>query len=189
MPIIKTQEELLASKIKPRNPSSVLSAIYFLKNRVAADYTPSAPSRLIWASSDIGTGSGTSKSFTALSPTTYNKNTADITITLAGTATYLLTNGASTIGPKPTIKLVAQIDIANNDSGFPPFQVEAVADADPVEINSNGTFSFKIPNSIIKQLSVGQHTVYIDAFSPAGPTRLTVSGVSDGIQKFVITES
>ena len=110
MPIIKTQEELLASKIKPRNYSSVLSAVYFLKKRAFEDYVPSAPSRIIWSASDIGTGSGTAKTFTALSPTSYSKGSA---ITLAGTATYLLTSGATSVGPKPAIKIVAQIDVDN----------------------------------------------------------------------------
>lgn len=48
MPILKTQEEILASKINPRNNSSALGVIYYLKNRSFADYVPSSPDRVIW---------------------------------------------------------------------------------------------------------------------------------------------
>lgn len=185
MPIIKTPEQLLASKINPINPSTTLNTIYFLRKRVNADYIASSPNRIVWAASDIGTGTGTSKSFTTLSPTSYNKNTANITITLAGTASYILTSGVSITGVRPAIKIIAQIDVGNTDSGFPALQVEATAS----EISSDGSFSFVIPNSIVKELAVGNHTVYLDASSPSSTTRLTVSGKTDGVQTFAITAS
>ena len=178
MPFTKTTEELLASRINPRNPSSVLSAIYFLKRRANSDYVPSSPSRIIWGATNIGEGSGTSKSFTVISPSTYDKGDE---ITLEGTANFNLTQGATNI-KKATIKIVAQIDIGNTDSGFPAYQVEALIS----EINSDGTFSFKIPASITNQMASGAHTVYLDAFSPNGAARLEVSGIDDGVQTFVI---
>jgi hypothetical protein len=49
-------------------------------------------------------------------------------------------------------------------------------------------FSFVIPSQITSSLSVGKHTVYIDAHSPDNPpVRLNAPGATNGQREFTIT--
>lgn len=171
MALEKTYEELLASKINPRNYSAVLPIIYNLRKRAKKDYFPSAPSRIIYNAGVVGDGA--SAVFNSID-STYGRGED---IVLSGTATYILSDGTTPI-VKPAINIVAQIDmnIKNADRNLIPFQAYALAS----EIASNGAFSFVIPASITEQLSIGTHYVYIDAASPDNnPVRLTASGTSN----------
>jgi hypothetical protein len=173
MALEKTYEELLASKISPRNYSAVLPIIYNLRKRAKKDYFPSAPSRIIYSAGVVGDGA--SAVFNTISdPTSYTRGQ---TITLSGTATYGLTDGVTSV-IKPAINIIAQIDmnIKNADRNLVPYQVSALAS----EITSAGVFSFVIPASITELLSIGEHYVYIDAASPDNnPVRLIASGTSN----------
>lgn len=187
MPILKTQEEILASKINPRNNSSALGVIYYLKNRSFADYVPSSPDRVIWGYSLPGYGTGTVKNFTGI----YNTNNQETytfargaTIILKGQATYLLSS-ANTNLIKPTLGVLAQIDIDATTSSFPSRQIPALA----TEIQTDGNFSFSIPSSVTSLMAVGKHSVYLDAFSPKGTVRLTAAGSIDDVRYFNITAS
>ena len=180
MALEKTYEELLASKINPRNYSSVLPVIYNLRKRAIKDYMPFAPVRTIYTAAPVGYGA--SAIFNAISPTTYAKGSE---ITLSGTATYVLSGGAENI-IKPAIEVVAQIDVGRDSTSFPAFQVRATVS----EISSGGVgvFSFKIPSSITQILSSGLHYVYIDASAPDNPpTRLVASGMQNDTRTFTIT--
>lgn len=171
MALEKTYEELLASKISPRNYSAVLPIIYNLRKRAQKDYFPSAPSRIIYNAGVVGDGA------TAVFNTINSSYSRGDSITLSGTATYILSDG-TTPTLKPAINIVAQIDmnIKNADRNLIPYQVQALAS----EIASNGNFSFVIPASITEKLSVGTHYVYIDAASPDNnPVRLIASGTSN----------
>ena len=171
MALEKTYEEILASKISPRNYSAVLLIIYNVRKSAQNDYFPSAPSRVIYNAGVVGDGA--TAVFNAIN-SSYARGEA---ITLSGTATYILSDG-TTPTVKPAINIVAQIDmnIKNADRNLIPYQVQALAS----EIASNGDFSFVIPSSITEKLSAGTHYVYIDAASPdSNPVRLIASGTSD----------
>lgn len=186
MPLEKTYEEDLASKINARNYSSILPIIYNLRKREKKDYFPVAPSRIIYSPGVVGDGA--SATFNAISPSSYSRGQ---TITLSGTATYILTDGTNPI-TKPAINIIAQIDvnIKNKNRNLVAYQVQASV------INSNGTFSIVIPASITEKLSVGTHYVYIDAASPDNPpVRLTFTGAIEDAENelyrtrsFTITE-
>lgn len=174
MPLEKTYEEVLASKISPRNYSAVLPIIYNLRKRSQKDYFPSAPSRIIYSPSAVGDGA--ISIFNVINPTTYTRGQA---ITLSGTATYVLTDGTSPM-IKPATDVIAQIDmnIKNVQRNLISYQISAKT----TEISAGGVgvFSFVIPASITEKLSIGDHYVYIDACSPDNaPTRLTASGTPD----------
>ena len=181
MPLEKTYEELLASKINPRNYSSVLPIIYNLRKRESKDYFPQAPNKIIYLNGVVGDGA--SATFDVLSSPSYTRSQ---TISLSGTATYIMTGGATPI-TKPAINLVAQIDmnIQNADRNLIPRQVTEFT------INSSGAFSIIIPVSITSLLSIGAHYVYIDAASPDNPpVRLTFAGANeDPTSKFYRTRS
>jgi|688.fasta_scaffold02154_3 hypothetical protein len=182
MPIIRTVQEDKALKIKPRNYSSVLSLINFLTKRKMVDYTPKAVVRLNYTASSIGTGAGASKIFNEFSPTSYVKGTP---ITISGTATYLLSQGANTT-LMPATKIVAQIDVSRTTSTYPAYQVEAAA----TQIETNGNFSFTIPAEITSKLAVGSHSVYVNAASPDNAMIvLTATGgnATNNIRTFAIT--
>ena len=87
MPLEKTQEEMLASKINARNYSSILPVIYNLRKREKKDYFPAAPERIIYSPGVVGDGA--SKTFNSINAS-YSRGSA---ITLSGTATYILTDG------------------------------------------------------------------------------------------------
>jgi hypothetical protein len=112
-------------------------------------------------------------------------------IVLEGTATYKLMSGATLIELKSAIKITAQIDIgrSNPPDSLPAFQVECAANE--IITTSGGTFgnfSFFIPTEIIQKLSIGEHTVYIDAHSPNNlPVRLTASQAENNVRRFTIT--
>lgn len=184
MPLEKTYEEVLASKINPRNYSAVLPIIYNLRRRAQKDYFPEAPSRIIYSPGVVGDGAS------AVFSSATSSCARGGTITLTGTATYILTDGTTPI-TKPAINVVAQIDmnIKNADRNLIPYQVYAT----PGEISANGTgaFSFVIPASITQLLSIGTHYVYIDAASPDNPpVRLTANGTpSDPTDKLWNTRS
>lgn len=176
MPLQKTYEELLASKINSRNYSSILPIIYNLRKRAQKDYVPAAPDRIIYYSGMVGDGvsNGANAIFNTISPTSYARGS---TITLSGTASYILSDGSTNI-VKPAIAVVAQIDmnIKNADRNLIPFQVYMKSS----EIDNNGAFSFVIPSSITELLSIGTHYVYLDASSPDnGNVRLPASGTSN----------
>ena len=178
MPLQKTYEELLASKINSRNYSAILPIIYNLRKRAKKDYLPAAPSRIIYEAKIVG-DNGANAIFDSITGGSGNppvQFTRGQEITLSGTATYILTDGSSNI-TKPAINIIAQIDmnIQNADKSLIPFQVQALSS----EINSAGVFNFVIPSSITQLLSIGDHYVYIDASSPDNPpARLTASGTS-----------
>jgi hypothetical protein len=187
MPILKTQEEILASKINPRNNTSALGVIYYLKNRSFADYVPSSPDRIVWGFSLPGYGAGTVKTFTGIYNTS-NVETSTFargaTIVLKGQATYLLSSANSNI-IKPVLGITAQIDIDGTTTSFPSKQVLAAA----TEIQSDGQFAFNIPSSITSLMAVGRHSVYLDGFSPKGTVRLAVANSTDDVRYFNITAS
>jgi hypothetical protein len=183
MPIIRTAQEDKALKIKPRNYSSVLSLINFLTKRKMIDYVPKAVNRLNYTASSVGTGAGTAKTFNELASVTYAKGD---TITITGTATYLLSDGTNNT-VMPAIKVIAQIDVARTTSTYPAYQVEATA----TQINSTtGVFSFTIPAEITSKLAVGLHSVYVNATSPDNSmVVLTATGqnATNNIRTFAIT--
>lgn len=191
MPLPKIYEETLAEKLNPRNYSNILPLIYKLKTRQDEEYVPTAFDRIVYASLAVGENSA-SAVFSDLpgsgTPRSYSRGS---TITLSGTATYKLMNGATLIELKPAIKLTAQIDIGRSGppDSLPAYQVECKG----TEIVSTaggtlGNFSFVIPAEITQKLSVGKHYVYIDAHSPNNsPVRLTAAGTTDNRREFIIT--
>lgn len=183
MPIPQTYEEFLAKKINSRNYSDILPIIYALRKRQDAEYIPPAFDRIVYASLPVGQSS-TSAIFNALSGSSFAKGDA---ITLSGTATYKIVNGANLLAVRPAIKIVAQIDIGR--SGPPDSLIAYQVECKASEINSDGTFSFLIPSEITSQLSAGRHYVYIDAYSPNNPSvRLTADGGIDNERQFTITD-
>jgi len=182
MPLPKTREEDLASKLNPRNYSNILPIIYQLKRRQDDEYVPTAFDRIVYASLAVGENSA-SAVFDTLSGSSFSRGS---TITLSGTATYKLMNGATLLELKPAIKVTAQIDIGRSGppDSLPAYQVECKA----TEINSSGVFSFVIPAEITQKLGLGIHYVHIDAHSPNNPpVRLTASGTTDNRRSFTIT--
>lgn len=182
MPLQKTYEELMASNISPRNYSAVLPVIYNLRKTANRNYVPEAVKTVVYSAGAVGDGA--QKTFDTINAS-YDQGQ---NITLTGTATYVLSGGASPI-IKPAINIVAQIDmnLQNVDKSLIPYQVYAKAS----EINSSGQFSFVIPSSITKLLSTGIHYVYIDASSPDNaPVRLVASSTStDPNNKLYYTRS
>ena len=169
MPLEKTYQELLASKINPRNPSAVLPVIYNLRKKSFEPYVPTATNRIIFSPGVVGDGA--TAVFDEISPTSYSRGQA---ITLTGTATYILTDG-STSSTIAAIKITAQIDmgINNQNRNLVAFQQEALDS----QVGSGGAFSITIPSEITEKLSIGTHYVYIDAASPDNqPVRLSASG-------------
>lgn len=182
MPLPRTREEDLASKLNPRNYSNILPIIYKLRTRQDEEYIPTAFDRIVYASLAVGENSA-SAIFSDLSDTEFEKGDE---ITLSGTATYKLMNGATLLELKPAIKVTAQIDIGRSGppDSLPAYQVECKA----TEINSSGVFSFVIPAEITQKLGLGIHYVHIDAHSPNNPpVRLTASGTADNRRSFTIT--
>ena len=186
MPLPKTREEDLAQKLNPRNYSSILPIIYKLKRRQDDEYIPTAFDRIVYASLAVGENSA-SAIFSDLSDTEFEKGDE---ITLSGTATYKLMNGATLIELKPAIKITAQIDIGRSGppDSLPAYQVECKGTEIITTAGGTlGNFSFVIPAEITQKLSVGQHYVHIDAHSPNNPpVRLTASGTTDNRRKFTI---
>lgn len=186
MPLPKTYEETLAEKLNPRNYSDILPIIYKLKKRQDEKYIPSAFDRIVYASLAVGENSA-SATFNSLSGSTFSKGS---TITLTGTATYKLMNGATLVELKPAIKITAQIDIGRSGSpeSLPAYQVEC--EGTEIVTTAGGTlgnFSFVIPAEITQKLSIGKHYVYIDAHSPNNPpVRLTASGAANNEREFTI---
>ena len=170
MALEKTYEELLASKINPRNPSAVLPVIYNLRKKSFEEYFPPAPERIVFSNSIVG-ATGTTAVFDSI------PNNATCakggTITLAGTATYKLVSvpSGTFTETRAAINIIAQIDKGAK-------QVRALA----TQIGDDGTFSFTIPSEITQELSVGAHYVYIDAASPDNqPFRLFATVASGGL--------
>jgi|GEM_PF-2164490 hypothetical protein len=168
MPLEKTYQELLASKINPRNPSAVLPVIYNLRKKSFEPYVPTATNRIIFSPGVVGDGA--TAVFDVISPTSYTRSQ---TITLSGTATYILTDGTTSY-TKAATSIVAQIDvgITNENRNLIGYQQRVLAS----EIGDNGVFSFTISSEIMEKLSIGTHYVYIDAASPDNaPVRLSAS--------------
>lgn len=173
MPLEKTYQELLASKINPRNPSAVLPVIYNLRKKSFEPYVPTATNRIIFSPSVVGDGAGTTAVFDAISPTSYTRGQA---ITLSGTATYKLTDGTTSY-IKAATSVVAQIDVGikNENRNLIGYQERVLVS----QIGDDGVFSFTIPSETTEKLSIGTHYVYIDASSPDNqPVRLSASGTS-----------
>lgn len=169
MPLEKTYEELLASKINPRNPSAVLPVIYNLRKKSFEPYVPPAVTKIQFSNSVVG-DNGSTALFNAITTPTCAKGG---TITLTGTATYKLISVPSGIfsHTKAAISIIAQIDNGAK-------QVRALA----TQIGDDGTFSFTIPSEITQELSVGAHYVYIDAASPDNqPFRLFATVAAGGL--------
>lgn len=176
MPLEKTYEELLASKINARNYSSILPVIYNLRKREREDYFPIAPQRIIYSPGVVGDSA--TATFNAISPSSYSRGQA---ITLSGTATYILTDGITNI-TKPAINIIAQIDmgIQNEEKNLVAYQISA----EQSDISSAGVFTIIISADITQKLSIGTHYVYIDAASPDNnPVRLTFSGAEEDPKK------
>ena len=166
MPLEKTYEELLASKINPRNPSAVLPVIYNLRKKSFEAYVSPAVARIGFSNSVVGDAGATAVFNTITIPNCAKGGT----ITLAGTATYKLVSvpSGTFTETRAAINIIAQIDKGVK-------QVTALA----TQVGDDGTFSFAIPSEITKELSVGTHYVYIDAASPDNqPVRLSASGTS-----------
>jgi len=180
MPIEKTAQEQVADKLYPTNPAKILNTISFLKRRYFNHYIPSSPQRNLVSAGYVGLGVGTAATFTSVTASAVKGSP----ITLTGTATYRLTNGA-TGTVVPALGLVAQINIGRLDTSYVSFQIRSL----PSEISANGAFSFTIPGSETLKMAAGTHTVYIDALSPIGSVRLTASGMENDVRTFVITES
>jgi hypothetical protein len=182
MPLEKTYEELLASKINARNYSNILPVIYNLRKRERKDYFPAAPERIIYSPGVVGDGA--TAEFTAI------KNSSDVVtssfargsvIKLTGTAAYILTDGTTNI-TKSAINIIAQIDmnIQNEEKNLVPYQISA----EQADISSAGAFFIIIPAEVTEKLSIGTHYVYIDAASPDNnPVRLTFSGAEEDPKK------
>ena len=172
MPLEKTYQEFLASKINPRNPSAVLPVIYNLRKKSFEPYVPTATNRIIFSPGVVGDGA--TAVFNEISPTTsYSRGQA---ITLTGTATYILTDGTTSY-TKAAINITAQIDIGvkNENRNLIGFQQTALAS----QVGDGGAFEFTIPSEITEKLSIGTHYVYIDAASPDNqPVRLSATGTS-----------
>ena len=169
MPLEKTYEELLASKINPRNPSAVLPVIYNLRKKSFEKYVAPAVKRILFSNSVVG-DNGSTALFNAISAPTCAKGG---TITLAGTATYKLVSvpSGTFTETRAAINIIAQIDKGAK-------QVRALA----TQIGDDGTFSFTIPSEITQELTVGAHYVYIDASSPDNPPfRLFATQASGGL--------
>ena len=170
MPLEKTYEELLASKINPRNPSAVLPVIYNLRKKSVEKYKSVAVERIAFSNSIVGAAGTTAifdiiKNTSGQAQTTFARGDA---IRLSGTATYKLTSGAVSY-IKPAINIIAQIDKGAK-------QVWALA----TQIGDNGAFIFTIPGSITAQLTVGLHYVYIDAASPDNKAFRLFATVAEG---------
>jgi len=176
MPLEKTYQELLASKINPRNPSAVLPVIYNLRKKSFEPYVPAATKRIIFSSGVVGDGAGATAIFDAINngnatnTTSYTRGQA---ITLSGKATYILTDGTVSY-IKPAIDIVAQIDIKTST----PYQQRVLAS----QVADDGQFSFTIPSETTGKLSIGIHYVYIDASSPDNqPVRLSATVALGGL--------
>lgn len=176
MSIQYTPEELRARKINKRNYSSVLGIIYYLKKLSASPFANPYANVQNFVYSLIGDGAGTAKTFSSVSPASVAKGNA---VTLSGTATCTRTLGASTT-IVPAISLAAYIDTPAANGN-----VSQIVFANGTDIDGSGVFSFTIPADITAKLAAGTHSVYIDAQSPKGITRLT--GGTDGVRTFTIT--
>ena len=170
MPLEKTYEELLASKINPRNYSAVLPVIYNLRKKSFEPYVPTATKRIVFSSSVVGDGVGAASSFT--SSTSSCKRGEKIN--LIGSASYALTDGTISY-VRPAVDIVAQIDmgIKNENRNLIPYDKRALVS----QIGYDGGFNFDITSEITEKLSIGLHYVYIEASSPNNkPVRLYASG-------------
>jgi hypothetical protein len=166
----KTIEEILASKIRPRNYSDVLAIIYNLRKREKKDYFPVAFEKNIVSSTPIGFG-GAYSVFDTINGS-YSRGSA---IALSGRASYVETNGATT-KEKSALSVTAWIDVGRVGAPFFLPEVKLVQ-CPGASIGVDGTFSFSIPTSVTGTLSLGTHYIYIDATSPDNPAvRLTASG-------------
>jgi len=177
MPIEKTQQELIAEKLYPANPAKILNLLYFLRRRYEEDYIPSSPQRNLVSAGYVGIGVGAAATFSSVTSSAEKGQP----ITLTGTATFTLTNGQNSV-LLPALGLTAQINIGRTDTSYAAFQVQA----ERSQINPDGTFSFQISGEQTEKMVAGNHTVYIDAFSPVGAVRLTASGQENDVRIFAI---
>ena len=187
MSIQRTQAEVVALGISPRNYSAVLSTIYDLNDRAVSNYVPKAPNAILYTNSVVGDGAS-HKTFNALASNSFVKGNS---ITVSGRASYFIYSGYTTISQKAAIKVIAEIDVKRSSSTYQTYTWEALASEIIAEGNSVGTFSFQIPSEITSKLAVADdHYLAIWATSPSSPfVKLTVSGTTDNVRKFAITAS
>lgn len=187
MSIQKTQAEVIALGISPRNYSAVLSTIYDLNDKAVSNYVPTAPSTILYTNSVVGDGAS-HKTFNALASNSFVKGSS---ITISGRASYFIYSGYTTISQKAAVKVIAEIDFKRASSTYQTYIWEALASEIITEGNDVGTFSFQIPSEITSKLAVADdHYLAVWATSPNSPfVKLTASGIADNARKFAITAS
>jgi len=187
MSIQKTQAEVIALGISPRNYSAVLSTIYDLNDKAVSNYVPTAPSTILYTNSVVGDGAS-HKTFNALASSSFVKGSS---ITISGRASYFIYSGYTTISQKAAVKVIAEIDFKRASSTYQTYIWEALASEIITEGNDVGTFSFQIPSEITSKLAVADdHYLAVWATSPNSPfVKLTASGIADNARKFAITAS
>lgn len=187
MSIQKTQAEVIALGISPRNYSAVLSTIYDLNDKAVSNYVPKAPNTILYTNSVVGDGAS-HKTFNALASNSFVKGSS---ITIEGRASYFIYSGYTTISQKAAVKVIAEIDFKRSSSTYQTYILEALASEIVVEGNNVGIFSFQIPPEITSRLAVADdHYLAVWASSPNNPfVKLTASGTADNARKFAITAS
>jgi len=187
MSIQKTQAEVIALGISPRNYSAVLSTIYDLNDKAVSNYVPTAPSTILYTNSVVGDGAS-HKTFNALTSNSFVKGSS---ITISGRASYFIYSGYTTISQKAAVKVIAEIDFKRASSTYQTYIWEALASEIITEGSDVGTFSFQIPSEITSKLAVADdHYLAVWATSPNSPfVKLTASGIADNARKFAITAS
>jgi hypothetical protein len=189
MQLQKTIEEILASRLKPRNYSEVLSIIYSLRRREKKDYFPESFSKKVLITGAVGgvlSGNTASATFNVLKGATGNDEKTSFqkgdSIKLGGSASYPESSGG-VVTLKPAILITAFLDIGRSQTeqsanSLSPQAIQCLG----TQVQSNGTFEFFVSSEITSNLSVGRHYIYIDAQSPNNPpTRLTASGTGQDI--------
>ena len=187
MSIQKTQAEVVALGISPRNYSAILSTIYDLNDKAVSNYVPIAPNTIVYTNSVVGDGASY-KTFNALAANSFVKGSS---ITVSGRASYFIYSGYTTISQKAAIKVVAEIDFGRSSSTYQTYTWEMLASEIVTEGNNVGTFSFQIPSEITSKLAVADdHYLAIWATSPDNAfVKLTASGTTNNARKFAITAS
>jgi hypothetical protein len=180
----KTQEEVLASRIKARNYSDILSTIYSLRSRARKDYFPNVyPSVVIFG--DIGGSLGGNNSLATFDvlrngdgdvKSSFSKGES---IKLYGFASYIqIADGVTSTKVAPKIEAHLGLNaqgkavLTNGNQQIPHEIIECLG----TKKQSNGYYEFIIETD---DFEIGKYFVYIDAASPNGKVkRLVASGTS-----------
>ena len=155
MPLEKTYEELLASKINPRNPSAVLPVIYNLRKKSFEPYVPPAVARIGFSNSVVG-APGTTAIFNAINfAFTGSISTTTLTVTAipSGFSIYI---GAilSGSGIADKTKITAFVSGTNGGVGVYTVSVSQTISSNPITtgaacvkggtIGLSGTATYKL---------------------------------------------